>query len=104
MRSSLRQVLLSWWRSRRAFDAVDPRAGSAALLRSPAVLAAAGDLPKINRCPGVRGKPCASFVKAPGVLCHRCDPGLLDRERLEREARARPAGAARVSAFRKVKA
>lgn len=85
MRDSLFSAIVAWWRSRRAYDAV----GSAsALLRSPAVQAAAADLPKLNRCPG-KGRACASFVKAPGLLCHRCDPDLIARERMEREQRNR---------------
>ncbi len=104
MRSSLWQTLRWWWRSRRAYDAVDPRSGVAALLRSPAVLEAATDLPKINRCPGASGKPCAAFVQAPGVLCHRCDPGLQAREQEAREGRYRPvAESPKVAAFRRKK-
>jgi hypothetical protein len=70
---TLLDALRHWWSSGRTYDATDPRAGVGSLLRSPKVLAAAEDLPKINRCP-----ECAtSFVQRRGELCHRCAPAVV---------------------------
>lgn len=84
MRDSLWSMLRAWWASRRAHDAVG---SGSELLRSPKVRAAAADLPAINRCPGVKGRPCGSFVQRPGETCFRCDPSVLIRERQARDAR-----------------
>lgn len=79
---TLGDALRLWWSRNRSYDATDPRSGSMALLRSTRVLAAAEDLPKINRCP-----ECGtSFVQRPGEMCHRCAPPV---EAIQRPVRAR---------------
>ena len=70
---TLGEALRLWWSRNRGYDATDPRAGGTALLRSPKILAAAEDLPKLNRCPDCE----TSFVQRPGELCHRCAPAVV---------------------------